>query len=1361
MKRSFLYFLLCLSFIISAVNVTQAASPTRQARYLTFSSVSNNSATITWINGNGTNRMVVIKENNNTWTNVPATIANTTVTAVAGPTNYATATAANDADMLGVGYTDGGKVVYNGSGGTRSVTVTNLNSSTTYYVMVIEYNVTGGSKDFINSSSTNNPRTFTTLATTFAAPTAISAVANSEGAQLTWTPNAGATGYYLDVYDVTGSAYLPDWVSADIGNANSIWLMGLTASRNYQFRLRSYSAAAISSPSDWVNFTTTATPAFAVAAAYSPVSGNVAKIGDVVTITVTTNPLQTGLNLGVTSVNNETVPVSVVEHPTDDGKYVITYTVVEGDADIADGADLPVSMAVTDNNAVAATYTAGVNNAIAPGVDATRPTVTGVASSTVDGAYGVGEQVNLGVTFSENVNFVANGGTAELVLELGATDHNAVANADQASVGTVNMSYTVATGDVAADLDYVATNSFSLTGSATIKDLAGNTPAALTLPATGTFAGAHAIVVDGVVPTATAVVAFIDVNNDQLQDGGDKLVNTTDKILNQTDQSSGDRLVMIGTFDSNMDQTGGLEPTLTFTPNLVTGGTLTLSVANSAWVDATHYRWEYTITDNNVELAGVDLGITGAKDVAGNTMDAYSSTDVFSVDLVAPTVTITRNGTNYITNADAVSFDVAFSEDMAVATLTVGDDFTSVYTGTVTSDAATLDADAGPSKRDFTYNITNIAGDGDIPLALINNGGASAVTDLAGNTVAAASTAADGVFTIDNIAPTVTVTRNAITLGEVGAFKTSDNSVSFNLDFSEQVKDFTVADLQIDGASVATGVLGALTVDNLANGVYTQTVTTVAGDGVLGLQINAAGFTDLAGNPMAADFNTAQFTIDNTPATIAAGSTLNAATNKEFYIDVTFNPASGLYPNTNKTGILDVNQFNVSVDAGANGVAGISGVAVSRNNSATYSTPANDLVGGESVVRVFFDVDGTPNGDESITITPANATSLYDDAGNPMSIAQTTGLIALPDQTAPKITNISDGGATYVKSGSTVTITFNVEDIGGITHPGTVHPTVNVRTSANVLIGSATFSTVSGTGVPGDLYLYTYTYTVPGSTYSNVRITAQATDDALNVSSTEVLLNAFNIDNTPPTQAAVTYAANGGTPVANAFNSTNTDVTLTVPIANDATLNGGTFKIQYRTDDANDFATPVVDWTDVAVGVIPIHTISDVNTTVPIALTEAQFKALVATEGHFIQFRAVTTDVAGNPTDGTASASIKLDETLPTLSVVHIVSNNPGRTAYARAGDVVTLSFNSSETVGTPTVAFKSNTIALTNPHTAVTEALLTLGQQQLQQQLLMLIMLLLLLLILLILMVTREHKLSRLTMLRRLQSIEQFLLML
>jgi hypothetical protein len=117
-----------------------ALPPSSNASNLSFTSVEATSMNINWTNGDGANRIVVLRE------------ANAVDFVPSSGTNYV---ANNDFSAgTGLGPSTDNKVIYNGSGST--VNVTGLSFNTTYHVAIFEYNGSGGSTE---SYLTNNELT--------------------------------------------------------------------------------------------------------------------------------------------------------------------------------------------------------------------------------------------------------------------------------------------------------------------------------------------------------------------------------------------------------------------------------------------------------------------------------------------------------------------------------------------------------------------------------------------------------------------------------------------------------------------------------------------------------------------------------------------------------------------------------------------------------------------------------------------------------------------------------------------------------------------------------------------------------------------------------------------------------------------------------------------------------------------------------------------------------------------------------------------------------------------------------------------------------------------------------------------------
>ncbi|RYZ74411.1 MAG: LamG domain-containing protein, partial [Proteobacteria bacterium] len=135
----------------------------------------------------------------------------------------------------------------------------------------------------------------------------------------------------------------------------------------------------------------------------------------------------------------------------------------------------------------------GANKAIV--IDAVKPVITNVTSTTADGNYAATNVIDVTVTFNKVVTVA--GGTPTLTLALSPS--NRTVNLSSGSGSTdLHFSYTVTNPDVSTDLNYSSTTALALAG-ATIKDARSN-DADLTLPVTGagnSLAGNKAIVIKG------------------------------------------------------------------------------------------------------------------------------------------------------------------------------------------------------------------------------------------------------------------------------------------------------------------------------------------------------------------------------------------------------------------------------------------------------------------------------------------------------------------------------------------------------------------------------------------------------------------------------------------------------------------------------------------------------------------------------------------------------------------------------------------------------------------------------------------------------------------------------------------------
>jgi hypothetical protein len=128
--------------------------------------------------------------------------------------------------------------------------------------------------------------------------------------------------------------------------------------------------------------------------------------------------------------------------------------------------------------------------------DGTAPTISSVTSTTSDGTYGIGDEINVTVNFSEAVTL--SGGNLVVTLETGDTDQT-VTISSISSATSASGTYTVQSGDASSDLS-VSTIALS---AGTLSDAASNNMSSFSIPSGSNLADSEAFVVDGTAPTMT------------------------------------------------------------------------------------------------------------------------------------------------------------------------------------------------------------------------------------------------------------------------------------------------------------------------------------------------------------------------------------------------------------------------------------------------------------------------------------------------------------------------------------------------------------------------------------------------------------------------------------------------------------------------------------------------------------------------------------------------------------------------------------------------------------------------------------------------------------------------------------------
>ncbi len=226
------------STAIPGASGTTLTAPTITTTAISFTAVGSTQATINWTNGNGTNRIILMR-------------ANDPVTGT--PVDY-TAYSSNVSFGIGAAIGSGNYVVYKGTG--TNVTVTNLQPGLTYHIAAYEYNGTTGPV-YLTTATTGS------VLTVGAPQTQTSTIVFSQVAgnsvQLNWTNGNGQrrlviarknsavnvsptdnSSYVANSIFGTGELLGTDNYVVYAGNGNAVSVTGLQGLSTYHFAIFEY-----------------------------------------------------------------------------------------------------------------------------------------------------------------------------------------------------------------------------------------------------------------------------------------------------------------------------------------------------------------------------------------------------------------------------------------------------------------------------------------------------------------------------------------------------------------------------------------------------------------------------------------------------------------------------------------------------------------------------------------------------------------------------------------------------------------------------------------------------------------------------------------------------------------------------------------------------------------------------------------------------------------------------------------------------------------------------------------------------------------------------------------------------------------
>lgn len=385
-------------------------------------------------------------------------------------------------------------------------------------------------------------------------------------------------------------------------------------------------------------------------------------------------------------------------------------------------------------------------------------------------------------------------------------------------------------------------------------------------------------------------------------------------------------------------------------------------------------------------------------------------------------------------------------------------------------------------------------------------------------------------------------------------------------------------------ASIGGGDLG----DDVLINITEATLIVHASYGESEVLSFRAIITDLAGNTRTGTVSGTTLTVDTSIPAAPAAPAMTSATDSGNNSDAITNDAT---PDFTGSGLTNGN--TLTLYSNVNGTIGTGLVS-----GGGYTITSSALTEGA----------------HDITAT------VSDPAGNVSTVSPVLSVVIdVTPPTAPSVPNLVDGSDLG---------TSNTDDVTNDTTPTFDGTATNGETVELVNDGSTVVGSFVSTG--------TYTITASVLTAGARSITARITDVAGNQGISSAL--PITIDDTQPgTFTTGSVITTGGNVVAGFWNTTNTGVDISLPIAADATLNGGTVQLQMK--NASTAFTNL--------GTFSL--IGSTGTTKTISIDEATLEAHVSyADGETLSFTAIITDLAGNTRTGSTSATtLLIDVTIP------------------------------------------------------------------------------------------------------------------
>ncbi|MBU3626746.1 hypothetical protein ICN48_10935 [Polynucleobacter sp. JS-Safj-400b-B2] len=725
--------------------------------------------------------------------------------------------------------------------------------------------------------------------------------------------------------------------------------------------------------------------------------------------------------------------------------------------------------------------------------------------------------------------------------------------------------------------------------------------------------------------------------------------------------------------------------------NALAGDTLNLIINGSSPVahvltsgDIATGSYNYTITASAINANTNNTFVAQITDAVGN-VGANSSALTLNYDTIAPAVTsVTDNTAAAVTNT-AITYNVVFGEALVGA----------VSTSNFTATNGTVSSVTAVDSTHYTVVVAPTANtaSGTVGLSLVGTG----LTDAAGNTVSSTSLASFDTQAIDTLAPSAPAAPTVIATIASG-ISASEAATTFTVTASLAGTNALAGDtlnLIINGGSPVAHVL---TSGDITTGSYNYTVAA----GALSANTNntfVAQVTDAVGNVGA---SSSALTVNyDTIAPVVTGVTDNTTatvTNSAITYNVVFGEALvGAVSTSNFTATngtvtsvtaIDSTHYTVVVAPSSNIASGTVGLSL-------VGTGLTDAAGNAVVNANLASFDA-----QAIdTQAPSAPASLADSAianGYVNSAIQTiTGLaeegstVRIYDSNGTTIlgTGTATGGAFSITLSSMVdgphTLTAKATDIAGNTSLVSGGLTLTVDTVAPNAPTSVEDAAINAVGYVNNAIQTITGLAEVGSTVSiyDTNGTSLLGSGVVNQSGTFSITLSSMGDGPHTLTAKATDAAGNTSLVSSGLTLTVDTVAPTVGINSESSNN-----VVANQARAGQIITTFFTSTDsITAATIGGHDVlSSLVQTSPSHYTVSYQVPLGDIGNSDVIITSV--DAADNVTTRTATGTVTIDTVAPTISSIRESSNNTITLGQAKAGQIITVGFNSSDPVTAITI---------------------------------------------------------------------------